>query len=149
MSDMLDTSSPIEIPPGHAAAISNVIDRLQGWEAIHWYHDEPIWFVKKREGDLVRRVQISAFRTNQAACWVPALKLIPDVYRLKGVQVVQHIDSAAIQPYIQIVPLYVEDDSHLRSPQDVEKDLEQQLDSACGYAKDLHLPAYEPTARDT
>ncbi len=137
---MLDTSRPIEVAPGYADAISKVIDRLQGWKATHWYHDEPIWFVKLQEGDLVRRVQISAFRTNWNDRWVPALKLIPDVYRLKGAQIVQHIDRAAIQPYIKTVTLVeVEQDFRPRSPQDVENDLEGQLSDACQHATTLGL----------
>ena len=108
----LDVAGPVEIPSQVTAIVDRVLDdhaKTSGWEPVHWYHDEPIWFLEKRDGDIVRRVQIAPFRVKQDGSWIVALRLIPSAYRTEDGRVRQR---AAKVPAAQIqsIPLPSEPD---------------------------------------
>ena len=139
---MLDVTEPVEIAPAHASAISRAVERLgariPGCEVVHWYHDEPIWFVKIRQGDVIRRVQIAPFRTKRDNDWIVAIRVIPDIYRLEGEKVLQCVDKSAISSHIRTVPLY--DESLRQIPAaDVEKNLESEMEKGWKAAQALSI----------
>ncbi|GEM_PF-3153663 len=105
---MVEQRNPIEIPPAYGNAITKAVKRFSSdkdLEVILWYHDEPVWFVKKQQEDLVRRVQISAFHVKEDDQLIPVIKLIPDAYRVKESRVVKHVEQARIKDLIQTVLL--------------------------------------------
>lgn len=137
---MVETGHPVEIAPPLSSLISKVVDdfaKNHDGDAIHWYHDQPIWFVKKREDDVVRRVQIAAFRVRHNSVVSVAIKLIPDAYAVEANHIVNYSEPEAIMHQIQTVDIYLMDGRPI--PLDLfEKDLFSSLHKAWQAA--LSLP---------
>lgn len=123
---MVETGHPVEIAQPLSSVISRVVgvfaEKEASGDAVHWYHDQPIWFVKKREGNVVRRVQIAAFRVKRNSITSVTIKLIPDAYVVEAGRSVRHSEPELIRHQIQTVDVYSTDDRPI--PLDVfEKDL--------------------------
>lgn len=135
----VDVSTPIAIAPQFAEMIDMAVDEFvkgaEGWESVHWYHDEPIWFIERRDGNLIRHVQISAFRTRSTGgSPTVVLKLIPDLYRVEDGRAVEHIDAAAIRDQVKSIRLTG------TSLDNFEKELRDRLGEAWAATQKLYLP---------
>ena len=131
----IDFTAPVEISADYSSVIDAVLDKfVQGhkdWQAIHWYHDEPIWFLRRAEGAVVRRVQLAAFHPDNRA-ERDILRLIPDVYRVLDGRAIQRSDAAAVRAVWQSIPL--------EKPDRLEADLWGKLPEACQAASSLPIP---------
>lgn len=133
---MVYPSTPVEVGPIFSSVIASVMGayaKAQGLVFIPWYHDEPIWFIKQQDGDLVRRVQVSAFRRDEGGQQVVSISIIPDAYKVVGNRVATRIDQQAIQGSIQTVSTY------RKSPDEMEKELPGALAKAWEAAKKLAM----------
>jgi len=138
---MVEIGHPVEIAQPLSLVISRVVDvfaeKEASGDAVHWYHDQPIWFVKKREGNVVRRVQIAPFRVKRNSVTLVTIKLIPDTYVVEAGRIVRHSEPELIRPQIQTVDVYSTDGRPI--PLDLfEKDLFSSLYKAWQTA--LSLP---------
>ena len=124
---MVEIGHPVEIAQPLSSVISRVVDvfaeKQASGDAVHWYHDQPIWFVKKREGNVVRRVQIAAFRVKRDSVTSVAIKLIPDAYVVEAGRIVRHSEPELIRDQIQTVDIYSSVDDRPIPPDVFEKDL--------------------------
>lgn len=133
-------STSVEIPVVFSDIVARVVaqfSRANRLQAISWYHDQPIWFVKKEDKTLVRRVQITPFLTESDGTWHPVLRLIPDIYELTDGRITQYIHKSDIQAHIETVQLLSPPDFRPRPPADVEKELHAALQRAWSYAQRL------------
>lgn len=79
-----------DVPPQVAKSITDAVEAFandRNLEAVSWYHDEPVWFVRQRVPQeqtesghwLVQRVQVAAFEPSSPRN-LPRLYVLPDAY---------------------------------------------------------------------
>lgn len=128
--------TPVDVHPELGDIITKVVQRFTSNnnldECIAWYHDEPIWFVKKKQQNVVIRVQVAAFHREDKY----VIRLIPDAYLLENKRVVKHIGQDVIEKSIKTVKIPMGVPLGVPLPQ-FEKDLDKGLLEAWEEAKNL------------
>lgn len=148
---MSTATSPVEVSPAVAEAITHVVTEFaheSGLQSVAWYHDAPVWLVERRDGEWVRRVQVTPF-TGPASSALPVLKLIPSLSRVQKNRVTATLPASKLRPGIKVVDIWETVPGGLPprmlSPDEVAQGLYQKLDAAWDAAIRLDVADVTPT----